>query len=211
MFDLGGIIGAGLSGGLGLFGQRSANRANRDEAQANRDWQERMSNTAYQRAVADMRAAGINPMLAFMKGGASTPSGSQSAPMQNELGTAANSAYDMRRMSAEYAKILEDTKLSKAMAKAAESDAMLKNSNSALALRQAELLGYDVNRKSLFNQGYGVLSNLMKEPIEVAHGIASDLRSKEDLIKVRKRDYNPHAVGKDAQKKFEIKFKRKDK
>lgn len=54
------------------------NRFNAEEAQKARDFEERLSNTAYQRAVQDMKTAGINPVLVYSNGasGASTPSGS---------------------------------------------------------------------------------------------------------------------------------------
>lgn len=55
---------------------REANRITQEENQKNRDFQERMSSSAYQRAMKDMSAAGLNPMLAFSQGGASTPGGS---------------------------------------------------------------------------------------------------------------------------------------
>lgn len=45
---------------------------NAEQAQINRDWQERMANTQYQRAVADMSKAGLNPILAVTGGGVGT-------------------------------------------------------------------------------------------------------------------------------------------
>lgn len=61
-------------------------RFNRKERQKNRDWQEMMSNTSYQRAVKDMLAAGINPILRYTQGGASTPSGAQGTGAAARIG-----------------------------------------------------------------------------------------------------------------------------
>lgn len=55
--------------------QLQQNTFNAGEAKTQRDWENMMSSTAYQRATADMKKAGINPMLAYVQGGASTPGG----------------------------------------------------------------------------------------------------------------------------------------
>lgn len=88
--DIGGSI-------IGLVGQHQANQANKGMAREQMRFQERMSNSAYQRATDDMRAAGLNPMLAYGQGGASSPSGAM-ANMESITSGISTSALDMLRL-----------------------------------------------------------------------------------------------------------------
>lgn len=121
-----------ITAGAGIFGGRQSakglkrqNLFARQEAQRNRDFQERMSSTSHQREVEDLRAAGLNPILSATGGsGASTPGGSMAAQV-DELTGAVSSAREVARAAAEIANIYKTGKLIDANAAKARSEKTL--------------------------------------------------------------------------------------
>jgi DNA uptake protein ComE-like DNA-binding protein len=133
------MAGAAVADGVfGYFGQQQTNAANAAEAQKNRDFQEHMSNTAYQRQVEDMRKAGINPML-ISGTGASTPSGAMPSGMQSSLGAGISSALDTAKFSQAVKQTDSQVKLQGAQQDAARNQAQVNLNTARKAAADADV------------------------------------------------------------------------
>ena len=92
-------LGAIMQGVYNHIENSVAMNFNSTEAMKNREWQEHMSNTAYQRTIEDMKKAGLNPILAFQNGSASTPGGSAGTISGASMGAPSSSALGVSRAS----------------------------------------------------------------------------------------------------------------
>lgn len=123
---IGGFLGGGGGALLGFAGDLFGNSAASAEAQANREWQERMAKNAVQYRVKDLEKAGINPMLAAgmgLGGGLSAPSG---AVAQQNIGIgsrAVASAASLRLVQKQEALLDSEADLNRAKAQAERASA----------------------------------------------------------------------------------------
>ncbi len=167
--DLAGGLSKGLSGGswmgplmggaASMFGQQSANQAASAQSLRQMDFQERMSNTAHQREVADLRAAGLNPILSA-NAGASSPGGAQAAQLST-LGAGVSSAKEVARTSADISNLKELNKQIQAQTSKTKSEARI----AELQIPRAETIatGWKIAEKSaknLANSASDIISNV---------------------------------------------------
>ncbi len=123
-------IGAAV-GALGTYiGSRQQGRRQSKEAQRDRDFQERMSSTAYQRSIHDMEAAELNPALAYQQGGASTPGGSK-ADTVDEISPSISTALQTKRLGQELKVMKATERETNARARRGEAEALFAEGTNA--------------------------------------------------------------------------------
>lgn len=146
------IIAAGISAAGSFIGGKKRNEAQIASAREQMDFQKMMSDTAHQREVVDLRAAGLNPILSGTGGrGASSPGGAQAA-IQDIISPAISTAQQAARLAAEMKNLTEtnkniiaDTKLKNEQASATFTG-KVKLSNEAYNVR---LLGQIIENANL--------------------------------------------------------------
>lgn len=164
---LGGPLGATA---LSFIGGERRNDAQQQMSREQMAFQERMSSTAYQRAMQDMKAAGLNPILAGKLGGASTPGGSMPI-LADTITPAVHSGLSAKQTEADVGLKQANEALSNAQATLAENLVPGSEAISTVTRNIADLIKAADKMLQQYNPGY-------KETLEKIQGSITDLLEK---------------------------------
>lgn len=199
---LGAVAGPLIGGLFGYEGQSEVNETNQQIASQNtafnaaeadkarifnaaqageqRDWAERLSGSAYQRAIGDMKAAGLNPMLAYSQGGASTPGG---ASASGQAATAAANPVIGNKNLAAVSSAGAAAQVAQTMAQTENTRAQTENTKADTALKTADLprmqLGADLTKEQI-----GYVKNQAREMMERVYGTYWETTLREQKAKL---------------------------
>lgn len=205
-----------LTGGLNYLGQKEANRTNKEiadqttntniaEAKLNREFQERMSSSAFQRAKDDLKKAGLNPLL-MSPSGASTPSGATAtgvqATMQNELGElgkglegATATALQLKNLGTQAAQQESQATLNEKqgyLAVANARKAIVETAATAKDIPQKDLKNKIIKTSTKFYEGLKNSARQLEMPVRVNHELTRSMdernNSKMDYIKQKRAE-----------------------